>query len=416
MTVTPGILPGFDRLWDGDASTAALIELFGPALLGQYRFYDPNVVLNYLSAPGELLLNGGFETGNPGPPANWKTFGGPTLTSQAGARTGGSGSWFARLANVAPATTGILLPTVDVAVVGARLRANGWTRASAAGASAQVKDGGAVLLFATSSLPWIEYDVDYTAVSTEMRLYVFEAGAPASLYTDWDDCSLTELPRIVSVPNHQGLAQRNQALYGDPFHLNQATGANQPWLNPTGWGGVETAGQFNGTNQWMQVDAMAAQFSGTDLPVFALCVVEEASSGQDAAFWHIGNSTTTNPRIDLFDNGAGFYRSIKRDDAGVPATNVTTLATDANRHVVAVMHTGTTVTIWVDGVVTSVNAAASNVGLTTVDQVTLAAFRAIGTSNRLAANFREFVIGTGPVSGPQMVRATNILRNYSPLS
>lgn len=262
MIVSPGLPAGFRNFSQSEQLGRPLMEMFGP---NEVATVDPSITGSIttpggavayaeavISQPTARLINGDFEIGQPAAPSNWTAIAGPTVTSEAGARTGGTGSWFARVANVAPATIGFIRPTVDAMVIGKRYRLVIWLRASSAGGNAQVKDGGAVVLCFTSSTSWTKCQVDFTATTTELRLYIFEAGAPASEHADFDDCTLTELfgayqNTAGNRPTHDQANNCITFVAASSHYLNwvapnAAAGTIWMWIKPAGVAGNYAVG------------------------------------------------------------------------------------------------------------------------------------------------------------------------------
>ncbi len=361
----------------------------------------------------DQLSNGDFEDGDP--PDDWLPQSAAVLSSQAGA-PGGTGTQVMRVTCLAGDAFGT--GAQFVGVVGARYRITGRARGDGIARPEIRWTGGGGQWVGTSSTSWQQFAIESTATNTRFDCATNDVTASGvQVYTEWDDVTCVEIPHLVTAPNDDLLARRNTTLFADPFHFTQPTSLNQSWLNPIIWGSGLPAGEYDGVAHWHHVDPAAARFTGDDKAEFALMVIELASAGQGGAFLSTGNSASNNPRNDFFDGVAVRYVSVRDDDAASgPASATTTLATDTDRHVVAVEHSGTTVTIWVDGVVTSVYNTASNVGTSTFDQVTFGALRRIGVANFLAFNLREIWFGMGPVSDAQMVAATQILAFLNPLT
>lgn len=157
-------------------------------------------------------------------------------------------------------------------------------------------------------------------------------------------------------------------------NATQGTGSAQPTYR-TGANGLggRPAVVFDGTGDWLAANGLATVFSGTDKPLSVIVVMDTTAYDDDpTCLWSAGNSGTTTPYQNLDFRTTPSYRVGKRDDGntgadtaqGTPNTNPT---------IVSYVHTGVAVSLFANGA-TVINAAASNVGATTLNRFTLGAF------------------------------------------
>ena len=381
--------------------------LFRDQLLGVYKFYSSGVVLNYQDGTGEQLTNPGFEAGSP--PTGWPGGSGGTPTSRAGS-LGGGGSQHIRVTITNPDTVGYVIQAAVVA--GARYYVSGFARGDGINGAPRITTGGGSDWTGTTSNSIQAVSAEFTAGPGGNVLLITDGNNGTVDYAEWDSMSVVERPGIVTVPNDPILAARNTRDYSDPFHLGQATAANQAWLHPTGWNG-QAAAQFRAANShFMQVDTMAPRFTGADQPWFMLAAVDYISAPADQRLFSLGNSADNNPAHDL-RNSTARYTSQRTDD--VPATKTSTGAVagvPASRHIIAARFDGQNLWTWIDGVADAVSDDL-DLGAMTVDQVTVACLRRVANANFANAYVRELLLGMNATNSA-MVAGSNLLATFNP--
>ena len=186
---------GGTGLWTGTTSTAWqyfsidyyhavganlwLISRGNAATSDDADFDDVSII-----ALPEQLINGDFETGSP--PDNWFGGAGTTLTSQAGARTGGSGAQFLRVAILAADADGNAYQTA--LVIGDTYRVSGWARGDGVNGYPKVSEGG-VTWTGSTSIVWQFFSFEFVASGNNLDLQVIGDLATAD-YAEFDDVSL----------------------------------------------------------------------------------------------------------------------------------------------------------------------------------------------------------------------------------
>jgi hypothetical protein len=152
----------------------------------------------------------------------------------------------------------------------------------------------------------------------------------------------------------------------------------------------------NGTTQYMTANSLAAGVTGNDLP-WSMCLAFkfETAATNKVVFAFSDTSNTLRYHILQTTTSTGTKYSIFRND-GTTTVNaiVTTPAVDTSTHVMTILFTGTAVTIRLDGVTTSVNAASHNVGSVTLTKATLGAFVGASAVSFVNASFRAMAYGT----------------------
>lgn len=132
--------------------------------------------------PGaELLVDGDMEAATT---AAWGLSGSPTLTKEAGTRTGGSGTKVLRVA-VTVANEGA---TQTILTVGKRYRVTGWARTNGSTTCSFIDSGAGIVLVIPNSATWQFFDEEWVAKGTTVRLRTSSVGQ----YSEWDDVSITE--------------------------------------------------------------------------------------------------------------------------------------------------------------------------------------------------------------------------------
>jgi hypothetical protein len=112
--------------------------------------------------------------------------GAPTVTKQAGTRTGGSGSTVLRVAYNATANPSIATP---VLFPGRRYRVSGWARGDGSGSYPKVFLGGTLAWTGTTSNTWQSFSETAFAASGEFTLQSYGSSG----YTEYDDLDLRQV-------------------------------------------------------------------------------------------------------------------------------------------------------------------------------------------------------------------------------
>ncbi len=244
---SPARIPGCQLLWCGNVSAY------------------PNAV----AFPVGGLVNGDFEGAAGPPPAGW-TQNLSLITREAGARTGGAGSYVLRIAHDGINASGMAYQTLSVA--GNTYRLRGWARGD--GTSVPAVGDSAYRWTGTASTAWQQFDVSWAALATASpRLYgtVLSAGH----YVEFDDVTF-ECLNVSQATDLTGLGH----------NLLQATAASQPRWVASGAGGVL---RFDGATDIMASGA----FARNQTHQIVLGVNYGASVGGAVRYFADGNTINT---------------------------------------------------------------------------------------------------------------------------
>lgn len=167
--------------------------------------------------------------------------------------------------------------------------------------------------------------------------------------------------------------------------LTQGTAADKPLWSATsinGHPGITFA--VANTEYMVSSSAGIADFvSGADKPLTVIAMMQfvTAAVATRIAFgW--GSTGGNNPQLYLANDATAHYVQNKRDDVVAQVNLVSTQTIDtANYHVVTFKHTGTTSTVYTDGVVTSINASASDLGVATLNRFAIGALFKAGAAS-----------------------------------
>lgn len=217
---------------------------------GHVALYEPGIGQGYTDGTGnqqllydlsrdlpERLTNGGFETGHPAAPTGWGAGSGATLTSEAGTRTGGAGSWVLRATIAIGDNSG---NAFQVALTsGKRYRISGWGQGDGVNGFPALHSNGVDYWTGVPSAVWQYSGVRaFTASAGDFQGRV-GGNALTEDYAQFDDFSVIE---------------SNDAY--------QATAALRPtYLADAGDG--YPANDYNGTTQYMDTGVIPNASAGT---------------------------------------------------------------------------------------------------------------------------------------------------------
>ncbi len=167
----------------------------------------------------------------------------------------------------------------------------------------------------------------------------------------------------------------------------QATAANKPTYKTNILNGLPVV-RFDGTNDYLAANGLGTLISGADKP-FTVVILFRAASGADVYSW--GNSGNTVPFLTMRIS-SDKPTSWKRDDAGSGTQKIPTDGASTTYRIVSHRHTGTAVSLYVNGVATSVLATADDLGTTTTNIFTLGAFGRTTFSGFMNGDIAEAII------------------------
>ena len=131
-------------------------------------------------------------------------------------------------------------------------------------------------------------------------------------------------------------------------NATQGAAADQPVFRAAGING-HPAIQFTAANtQWLNVDTLAASFSGTNLPATIVTALQLANTTAECVLG-IANSGSNSRLQSYVSTAVNGWRSLRSGDTGTNAT-ITGGTPDTSPHIVEWVSTGTTMQIFVDGV------------------------------------------------------------------
>jgi hypothetical protein len=201
-----------------------------------------------------------------------------------------------------------------------------------------------------------------------------------------------------------GLRDPNAAGFGaitfTDFQIERApTGSTPlPYISsaePT----LQCVGCVKATDDFDTADAVAAGFSGEDVPITVMAVVRTDSvfvASND--IFTLGRSSTDNPRWRVgVDSNNKWFLSI-RDDTGSGPLSITSTdeATPGLWHVLACVTDGTAGQCYLDGSALAGASGSLDVGTLTVDQATIGALRRTTTSNYFNGTIADVVVANSP--------------------
>ncbi len=142
------------------------------------------------------------------------------------------------------------------------------------------------------------------------------------------------------------------------------------------------------SSQYLCANGAATIVSGSDKPFTAVSAFK-GTSGADVYSW--GNSGNSVPFLTM-RLSSDKPSSWKRDDAASGTQKIPSGGTNTGFHLVSHVHTGTAVSLYVNGVATSVNGTIDDVGTTTLDRFTLGAFGRTTVTGFFTGDIAELMI------------------------
>ena len=187
-----------------------------------------------------------------------------------------------------------------------------------------------------------------------------------------DDPNITfDTGRVATLPNQ----------YNPGTHDLVEAAASGPLYEAAGWNGQPSC-LFDGTSDYLKADSLAAVFTGDDTP----CTILVAALWNPAVgdrMWGFGSNVSAVQFFDAYTDGTNM--DIQRmSTAQVNADGSTALA---GREIIAMSHTGTTVSTWFNSV-KDLDGAASDVPALAVDQFTFGGTRRAAGALSACANVR----------------------------
>lgn len=217
-------------------------------------------------------------------------------------------------------------------------------------------------------------------------------------------------PDVAAIQGYKGTVH-NLATPGGP--------GTQPVYEPNGMGAGQPSCQFDGISEYMQANTVAPLLQGDDTPFTWLMVCQPLAALANkylAAAVRANFSGQGSHRI-LQSSVAGKLRNYRADDAAAVVTADTVQLLGLTPHVIAIVFSapaGTgVVSVYFDGVLTSVNATPMEVGAMTLFWYTVAALSYnVGPTVTGWMNLRlaEHAIWSIALSGPEVAQASTILK------
>lgn len=174
---------------------------------------------------------------------------------------------------------------------------------------------------------------------------------------------------------------------GNARHLQAAGDANRPTLKKAAQNGRDGL-RFDAVDDMLRADVIATGLmGGTDKAFTVAWVGKQSSVSGNRSFWGTNNSANALSHHRFRCNGSTSYHSDRRDDAG-SSVSVSGSTPDTSTHAFVLAFTGTTVSLYRDGVAVF-SGSAQNVGANTMTSFSVGAwFR-----NAAGETTEEFLAG-----------------------
>lgn len=196
---------------------------------------------------------------------------------------------------------------------------------------------------------------------------------------------------------------------GNGYHISQAAAGNRPLYKVATKGGRSTA-LFDANDVLASTAAgIGALVSGSDkaYAVFAVAKTPASAANNDLVTWALvaGGSAFISPlEVEVTTSLA---RVMKRDTAGLNLSVASTTTLSASTwYQFSTLHTGTAVSLYVNGATTTLAGTAQDVGVTTTDRFSVGAYDT--TTDPWLSNIAEVVVYNTPPAAANH----NLIGNY----
>ncbi|KXK20454.1 MAG: hypothetical protein QY327_06505 [Fimbriimonadaceae bacterium] len=184
-------------------------------------------------------------------------------------------------------------------------------------------------------------------------------------------------------------------LSGGGFHVVQATATKRPLWKESALNGLPAV-RFDGTDDHLTGDPLAALFSGSDVPWSFFCVWQPLSLGSTTHTLACLASGSSSTQIETFVrvDTASKYNVRRVDNSGVAKNPIASASTSAVVQRTSAIMTGTTVEAFRDGaMVGGIGPAADyDVGSLTLDRFAVGIRRTTFDSNPLHGDVGELIL------------------------
>lgn len=200
---------------------------------------------------------------------------------------------------------------------------------------------------------------------------------------------------------------------GNGRHLQAVTGdINRPTYKPNQQNSLPGA-LFDAVDDYWRCDAIATSFmSGTDQPFSIVWVGRQTSTSGNRSFWGCNNSADADSLHRFRCNGTTSYHSDRRDN-GSTSVSVSGGTPNTSTRVFALTFSGTTVSLWINGVAVFTDQA-QNVGAVTLTSFSVGAwFRNAGgevTEELLAGYFFEMAFYNADIGSSNALAVSSYMQ------
>lgn len=197
-------------------------------------------------------------------------------------------------------------------------------------------------------------------------------------------------------------------------HLVQATQALRPRARTLNG---RCSMLLDGTDDYLSMDALAALFTGADVPYTAIIVFKSSIAALDYFLAHLGRAASNTPIGMALQSGGGggvnFYVQRRDDVAATVTLAITTPTPTANPTIFTEVFAGTTTSAFINSAKTNQSGSAIDVGTITFDQFTVGARRGSTIGSFVNGHIAAVLILNRAVASPERVRAERYLaRQY----
>ncbi len=198
----------------------------------------------------------------------------------------------------------------------------------------------------------------------------------------------------------------NKAI-GASVHAIQATSTKRGTLKLAQVGGQNVV-RFDGVDDFLEANGLAALFSGTDLPFSVFMAFKKLSNTSTDGLFSISSSSSGTPFHIIRTNAATSFDSSRRDDAS--AAVVRSGGTpDTSAHVLAVAFDGQNVLATLDG--SQIVSNTQNVGALTLDRLTVGMGRTNVEADAGHLDLAELILTASGLAASALVTGAAYLRN-----
>lgn len=205
-----------------------------------------------------------------------------------------------------------------------------------------------------------------------------------------------------------GLVNQWNDKSGAGNHATQSGGARPAVLGRTATGNFRGGIEFDGIDDWLSVNGLAAGFSGTNIPYTIFVVSQQQTQAALNELFCVSNSGSNRPLRNLFKLTGNILRSSEGSNAGSSASVSASPVGLLNFDITAVRGQGTSSQLFLNGAQVGTNT--TSLGATTINQAVIGARRILtNMSSFWDGIISEVLVYNAALSDADIAKVNNYL-------